>query len=111
MLKKINRLQKRSDFGLLRDKGKFIPGDLFGMSFLKDGEEENRFGFIISKKISKRAVDRNRIKRLLSVAIGRNLNLVENKGNKIIFLAKRTMLGKKEMEVEEEVKNSLLKIK
>lgn len=111
MLKKINRLQKRSDFELLRSKGKFFPGSLFGVSFLKEEEEENRFGFIISKKISKKAVDRNRIKRLLSEAIKNNLSLVKSKGNKVVFLAKKTMLGKKEMEIEEEVKQSLLKIK
>ena len=96
---------------MLRDKGKLIPGNLFGMSFLKEGEEENRFGFVISKKISKRAVDRNRIKRLLSESVKKNLEILNSKSLKIVFLAKKTLLGKKMEEVEPEVKTMLEKIK
>lgn len=111
MLKKINRLQKRGDFEWLRDEGQLFPGKLFGMSLLKEGEGENRFGFVISKKISKKAVDRNRIKRLLAEAVRNNLGLLKSKGNIVVYLSKKTMLGKKQSEVEEEVKQSLLKIK
>jgi ribonuclease P protein component len=112
VLKKINRIQKRSDFELLKEKGQMVPGNLVGMLWLKDGEgEENRFGFIISKRISKRAVDRNRIKRLLSEAIKINLDKVKSKGNKVVFLAKKTMLGKKLPEVVPEIVGMMEKIK
>ena len=77
MLKKINRLQKRSDFELLSEKGKLISGSMAGILWLNEGsEEENRFGFIISKRVSKRAVDRNKIKRLLSEAVKMNLGKI-----------------------------------
>lgn len=112
MLKKVNRIQKRRDFELLKEKGQMVPGDLAGMLWLKDGgEAENRFGFIISKRISKRAVDRNRIKRLLSEAIKTNLDKVKSKGNKVVFLAKKTMLGKKMAEVVPGITAMLEKIK
>jgi len=110
VLKKVNRIQKRSEFEVLRDKGKLVPGNLFGMSFLKEGEEENRFGFVISKKISRKAVDRNRIKRLLSESVKVNLDKMKSKGNKVAFLAKKTILGKKMDEVETEVRGMLEKI-
>ena len=112
MLKKINRLQKRGDFELLRQKGKFEGGPLFGISWLKnDDEEVNRFGFIISKKISKRAVDRNKIKRWLSEAVKKNLEEVKDKGLKVVFLVKKTVMGKKVEEVETEAVKMLQKIK
>lgn len=89
-----------------------VPGNLAGMLWLNEGaDEENKFGFIISKKISKRAVDRNRIKRLLSEAVKINLDKVKSRGNKVVFLAKKTMLGKKMAEVIPEIKEMLEKIK
>jgi len=88
-----------------------VPGNLVGMLWLNEGgKEENRFGFVISKKISKKAVDRNRIKRLLSEAVKMNLGKIKSQGNKIVFLTKRTMLDKKMAEVESEVKQMLGKI-
>lgn len=111
-MKKINRIQKRSEFERLRDNGRLMPGKLVGMLWLKDeNEEENKFGFIISKKISKKAVDRNRIKRLLSEAIKMNLDKIKSKGNKVVFLAKKTMLDKKMAEVVPEMELMLGKIK
>lgn len=112
MLKKINRIQKRSDFVLLREKGQLVSGSLMGMSWLNIGtEEENKFGFVISKRISKKAVERNKIKRLLSESIKNNLNKVKGKGKLVVFLAKRVMLGKKMEEVEVVVGDMLNKIK
>jgi ribonuclease P protein component len=111
VLKKINRIQKRSDFLLLKEKGQLVPGVLMGMSWLKEGEGENRFGFVISKRISKKAVDRNKIKRLLSESIKTNLDKVKSKGNMVVFLVKRTILGKKRNEVSLEVEAMLEKIK
>ncbi|MDD3002695.1 MAG: ribonuclease P protein component, partial [Candidatus Shapirobacteria bacterium] len=59
-------------------------------------------GFIVSKKISKRAVDRNKIRRILSEVVRENLERFEN-GTRIIFLMKKEILGKKYDEVEKEV--------
>lgn len=111
MLKRTNRLRKRSDFDLLRNKGEFWGGNLFGVSFLEEGEEGNRFGFIISKKISKKAVDRNKIKRWLSEAVKKKLGNFEGKNLKMIFLVKRTILEKKQEEVEKEVEKFIKLIK
>jgi ribonuclease P protein component len=111
VLKKVNRLQKRSDFELLSEKGKLIPGSLMGMLRLTgDSKEENRFGFMVSKRVSKRAVDRNKIRRLLSEAVKINLGKIKSRGNKIVFLAKRIMVGKKMAEVLAEVEQMLGKI-
>jgi ribonuclease P protein component len=112
VLKKINRLQKRSDFEMVSTKGKLVPGSMLGMLWLNEGGgEENKYGFVISKRVSKRAVDRNRIKRLLSEAVKINLEKTKGRGYKIVFLAKRAMVGKKMTEVAAEVEQILGKIK
>ncbi len=111
MLKRINRITKRSEFELLKNEGKFVYGDLWGISFLKTEDENNQFGFVISKKISKKAVDRNRIKRLLTEAIRKKQKYLEGKGWKIVFLAKKNLVGIEFDKVEREMEISLQKIK
>lgn len=108
MLKKINRISKQSDFELIKKEGEMFSSPLFGMLVIKDNQEK-QFGFIISKKISKRAVDRNRIKRYLAESL--RINLDKIKGNfKIVFLAKKLVLGATEEEIRKEVERCLEKL-
>jgi len=102
MLKKINRLSKRSEFDEVKNKGELKQYPLFGFLYLKMEDKEKKFGFIISKKISKRAVDRNRIKRLMTEVLRMNLEKFED-GIRGIFLVKRNILGMGWEEVEKEV--------
>ena len=107
MLKKINRLSKRSEFDEVKKTGKLKQYPLFGWLFLKKGDKEKKFGFIISKKISKKAVDRNRIKRLMAEILRKNLDKFEE-GTRGIFLVKKSMLGVEMKELEVEVKKIIL---
>jgi len=61
--------------------------------------EGKKFGIIVSKKISKKAVERNQIRRRLMEAVRLNLELFPE-GFRGIFLVKKNILGKKEGEVE-----------
>ena len=58
-----------------------------------------KFGAIISKKISKKAVERNQIRRRLMEAVRLNMDIFP-KGFRGIFLVKKNILGKKEGEIE-----------
>ena len=51
MLKKKNRLKKIT--GAI---GKTISTPLFNLKISESGEEETKFGFVVSKKVSKKAV-------------------------------------------------------
>ncbi len=102
MLKKINRISSRKDFLEIKSKGQFYSGPFFGGLCLKTDDELVKFGFIISKKISKRAVDRNKIKRRISEILGVNLQKF-NPGTKIIFLAKKSLLESRREEIEKEI--------
>lgn len=102
MLKKINRINSRKDFLEIKSKGQLYSGPFFGGLCLKTNDERVRFGFIVSKKISKRAVDRNKIKRRMSEVLKVNLEKF-SPGTKIIFLAKKSLLEAKREEIEKEV--------
>lgn len=105
MLKKINRLSKIKDFNEVKENGVMYHLPLFSLLVLKsDGEK--RFGFVISKKISKRAVDRNKIKRLLAESV--RVNLDKFKNIKAVFLVKKIILGKKFEEIDSEIKKFLI---
>ena len=67
MLKREYRLKKRKAFSATYKTGKSLH---FGGITVFIGKEKNndtptKFGFIVSKKVHKRAVKRNRIKRLM----------------------------------------------
>lgn len=58
------RLQKSFQFRLVSTHGKRLKGRFFVVLYKKT-TGNNRLGITVSKKCSKRAVDRNRIKRLV----------------------------------------------
>ena len=103
MLKKINRGLKRSDFDQLRDEGKVYQSPLFGLSVISNGEGL-RLATIISKKISKKAVDRNKVRRLLMEASRKNLTILKDMNLKMVFLGKKILLEKSYKEADIEVK-------
>lgn len=66
MLPKENRLNKKADFLRVSKKGQVVQSKNFGLAYLETNTSEPpKFGFIVSNKISKKAVERNRIKRIL----------------------------------------------
>ena len=103
MLKKINRISKKSEFQEVKEKGEMISTPLFGLVWIKK-EGEKAFGSIISKKISKKAVERNQIRRRLMEAVRLNMDIFPE-GFRGIFLVKKTILEKSEMEIEKCLKN------
>ena len=103
MLKKVNRGLGRKDFENSREKGKLIHGSYFSVSLVDEGDHKGspvQVGFVISKKISKRAVDRNRIKRLIAEVIKEDIEKLKtsNLKLKIIILVRKSVL---EAEVED----------
>lgn len=69
MLPKINRIKKKKDFEIIFKKGASLKNNLFILRFVKNNLNQNRFGFVVSQKISKKATIRNKIRRKLTEAI------------------------------------------
>jgi ribonuclease P protein component len=65
MLPKANRLKKKKDFEKVFKKGKGYKEDFLYLKVAKNNLKNSRFGFAVSKKISKKATIRNQIKRRL----------------------------------------------
>jgi len=69
MLAKRHRLCQEAEFNQIFKKGLFLETDLLIMRMIKTQADITRFGFVVAKKISKKAVTRNLIKRRISEAI------------------------------------------
>src|SRR5947209_20584419 len=63
------RLRKGSEFQRVRQQGRSLTSRLLILAWIPNEVERPRVGFVVSKRISKHAVERNYIKRLLSEAI------------------------------------------
>jgi len=79
MLPIINRLKSSEDFKNVFKNGKTSENQFFRVKFLKNQKKFSRFGFIISAKLLRKAVQRNVLKRRLR-AICRSL-LKDSKSN------------------------------
>lgn len=111
MLKKEFRLRKQKDFENVFNKGFYFSGNFLLLKTVKNGLPISRFGFIVSKKISKKAVERNRVKRLLRESIRLTRKDIKV-GFDLVFISKAGIVGKKFKEmnliVEELLKKSRL---
>jgi ribonuclease P protein component len=67
-LKRAARLRKSGDFQQVRQQGRSVSSRLLVLAWRANEIGRTRIGFIVSKRISKRAVERNHVKRLLSEA-------------------------------------------
>ena len=68
-LQRAYRLRKNSDFQRVRQRGRRVTSRLLSLAWSENNTQVVRIGFVVSKRISKHAVTRNYIKRLLSEAI------------------------------------------
>ena len=59
MLAKINRIKKKKDFEVIFKNSKSLKNNLFILKVAKNNLGLNRFGFVVSLKISKKATVRN----------------------------------------------------
>lgn len=65
MLSKKNRITEEKDFDRIFKKGKSFKENFLILKIIPNSLQINRFAFIISKKVSKSAIVRNKIKRQL----------------------------------------------
>ena len=108
MLAAIHRLHKQEDFKEIKNKGKLFQSINFGAQVLKkEKKDTSRFAFVVSTKISKEAVQRNRIKRAMREAVRHRLDTV-GKGYDIVFLAKTGIKKKSTEEIMNEVQKLII---
>lgn len=86
------RLRKNSDFQRVRQQGRSTASRLLILAWAPNEQAVLHVGFVVSKRVSKRAVERNYIKRLLSEAVRPVLSDLPS-GWDIVFSAKSQVIG------------------
>lgn len=77
MLSEKYRLKKTKDFDRVFQGGKRAKGRGFAVRAKENGTEVSRFGVVVSKKVSLKATERNRIRRIISEAIRTGLQEIK----------------------------------
>lgn len=77
MLSWANRLKKKKDFERVFKRGKGFKENFLYLKIKKSNLKSSRFGFMVSKKFSKKAATRNKIKRRLSELVRIKLPLIK----------------------------------
>ena len=108
MLQKGARLRKNKDFSLVFKKGKGCKGEFIDIKIARNNQDESRFGFIVSRNLSKNATARNKVKRRLRELIRKRVEKIKG-GLDIILIARPGILTKKTVELEKEVETLLIK--
>jgi len=103
-------LTGKDEFERVKKDGQTYQSASFGASYIIiNSSTVSKFGFIVSKKISNDAVDRNRIKRAMKEAVRQSFRDI-GKGFEIVFFAKPNVCRKSTAEIMNEVRSFLLKI-
>ena len=85
-MKKINIIKENKDFASIINNKKFIKDKYYIIYYKDKSEKYYRFGLSVGKKISKKAVDRNKLKRRLKSIIDNNKNYYQNSKDYIIIM-------------------------
>lgn len=104
------RLRLKNDFDRLFKEGKFAGQAFLTLGFAKNKLNNSRFAVIAGKKVSKKAVIRNSIKRKTVEIIRLNLRQIKPSFD-LVFIAKPEIQGKKYKEIEIVVQSLLKRAK
>ncbi len=89
-MERARRLRKGSEFDTVYQKGTVVSGPLLVVRYVANGEGPSRWAFAVGKRVSKKAVDRNRLRRQLREA-ARALCVAS--GHDIVVTARVRALG------------------
>lgn len=109
MIKKEQRLRKKKEIENVFKKGKSFYSDLLGIKALKNDLNFNRYCVVISANISKKAVERNKIRRQIKAIL-----LTEDpflkKGFDCLIISKKEILGNNFSVIKNTAQSALRKI-
>ena len=110
-MKKVNIIKESKDFETIIHKGKFIRNKYYILYYLRnDNNKYYRFGISVGKKISNKAVIRNKLKRRLKTIIDNHKNFYQNNQDYIIIM-KRSCLEANYQELDNNFIDIINKLK
>jgi ribonuclease P protein component len=110
MFRKKNRLTKTKEIERVFKSGKGFYNNVLGFKVLKNQEDYNRFCIVISAKVSKKAVVRNKIKRRIR-SIVENEDKSLKQGFDFLIITNKEILDKDFLEIKESIKDSFKVLK
>lgn len=110
MLPATHRLHKQTEIKSLIQTGQTFFLSEFIFKFAKNKEESTKIGFVVSTKVDKNAVGRNRLKRQMREAIGSFLPDIKP-GYSILIIAKKQALDLDFAAIVKQFKFAATKIK
>lgn len=110
MLAKKSRLKKNKEFDQVFKEGRSVYGKLLGVKIRKNQLDINRFGILLSTKVSKLAVVRNLYKRRIKEII-RQDNFQLKKGYDCVIIVMPTIINSSYCDIKTEIKNIFSKLK
>ena len=109
MLKTINRLTKDKDFSNVFDNGRSSFNKIIGVKTAANQQTSSRFGILVGVKVSKKAVERNKIKRQIREIIRLKLNEIKS-GYDIIIITLPAVLNKNYQDIEQSINRHFKKL-
>jgi len=100
MLAKKYKLKRNNDFKRILRQGQPYQENFIKLKILKNDLEITRFGFVIGLKISKKATQRNKIRRQLEGTVQGNLDKI-NSGFDVVILVSPAIKEKNYQEIEQ----------
>ncbi len=107
MLPKNNRLKNKKDFDRVFKEGSGFKNNFLALKAVKNNINASRFGFVVSQKVSKKAVVRNKIKRRLREIVKKKLDTVK-KGIDVVLIVFPS-LNDKDFSETQKIANDILK--
>ncbi len=108
MLAKPQRLEKRQVEYILK-KGQSSTSKLFILKFTENNEEKSKYATIISSKISKKAVERNKLRRQIYEIIRTALKeSTPEKNLNLVLIPKKQILSSSFEEIQEDIKEIII---
>lgn len=98
----MNTLKNKTIKDILKRGSSFKTDNLI-VIYLENDLGNPRFAFVISRRFSKKAVDRNRAKRIIREAIRLNSEKLKDLSYDIVLVPKREILGKKVWQLEKDI--------
>lgn len=109
MLPKVNRIKNKKDFERVFENSKSFKdkGLIFRAS--KNNLKLVRFGFVVSQKVSKKATERNKIRRRLASILSKKINELKT-GTDLVLIGLPEIKNKSFLEIKKIIENALIKL-
>ncbi|MFA4833808.1 MAG: ribonuclease P protein component [Patescibacteria group bacterium] len=109
MPKEEKQLKKDKEFDKVFKSGRSSFSKILGVKAVANGLTASRFGILVSNKISKKAVERNKIKRRIREVIRLETSEIKP-GFDVVIITLPPILGESYQEIEEAIGSNFKKL-